>query len=281
MISTTNRFFVRSIDVFIRKSHHLLPRVSYVQGQFPDQNQKLREYFYYIDHQGFLFLDDARMKNFTSCFKEIDFLEFFFTRLRLNRTGRYQDTFPFVSPCGPERNYVRCDDLPIVFTSLLSPPSSFNVDKLQSLEMNHSKGRLVVPFQPAALFMDSSGRVYHPAPAKFGSVGLVKSSLAMQFSRYFDFGSCSHPSHFTWNNTRFELTQEVQPLLAGLRNRIGLPVWNPDTWHRTRHKIVAAFFHFEMTGPLYNQCRLVRCPYKPINRHFLHNCYSFHFKIQF
>lgn len=39
---------------------------SYVQGQ---QVGKRREYYYYIDHNGYLFLDDARMKNFTSCFK--------------------------------------------------------------------------------------------------------------------------------------------------------------------------------------------------------------------
>lgn len=63
--------------------------VSYVQGQSP--SPKTREYFYYIDHQGQvglgsprvksvcftmivydliqLFLDDARVKNFITCFK--------------------------------------------------------------------------------------------------------------------------------------------------------------------------------------------------------------------
>jgi hypothetical protein len=28
-----------------------------------------REYFFFADHNGQLFLDDARMKNFTSCYK--------------------------------------------------------------------------------------------------------------------------------------------------------------------------------------------------------------------
>lgn len=65
-----------------------------------------------------LFLDDARMKNFTSCYKEVQFLKFFFTRLKKNDTRRYQD-FPYLSLCGKERNYVRCDDLPIVFTHVL------------------------------------------------------------------------------------------------------------------------------------------------------------------
>jgi hypothetical protein len=158
------------------------------------------------------------MKNFTSCFKEIDFLEFFFNRLRLNRTNRYRSTFPFISPCGPERNYVRCDDLPIVFTDTLS--STANDGSVAFLEMNHSKGRLKVPFQPQSLFMDSGGRVYHPTDRKFGSVGLIKSSLAFEFSRHFELDSNSVPTHFTWNNTRHMLTDELRPLLISLRDRI-------------------------------------------------------------
>ncbi|KAK3729917.1 hypothetical protein QZH41_018073, partial [Actinostola sp. cb2023] len=41
--------------------------MSYVQGQSP--SPKVREYFYYIDHQGQLFLDDTKVKNFITCFK--------------------------------------------------------------------------------------------------------------------------------------------------------------------------------------------------------------------
>lgn len=110
----------------------------YVQGQEPEP--RIREYFYYIDHQGMvknifinslflkfiyilkynqLFLDDAKMKNFTSCFKERKFLHFFFKNIKLNQTKRYLDTFPFISLCGVERNYIRCDDLPIVYTHIL------------------------------------------------------------------------------------------------------------------------------------------------------------------
>ncbi|GIX82396.1 hypothetical protein CEXT_351071 [Caerostris extrusa] len=36
--------------------------LSYIQGQSPEPN--IREYFYFIDHQGMLFLDDSKMKNF-------------------------------------------------------------------------------------------------------------------------------------------------------------------------------------------------------------------------
>lgn len=47
------------------------------------------------------------------------FLAFFFKRLKKNDTGRYVEHFPYVSLCGPERNFIRCDDLPIVFTKVL------------------------------------------------------------------------------------------------------------------------------------------------------------------
>lgn len=113
---------------------------AYEQGQSPEP--KVREYFYYIDHEGMvilaiiyltksnvidhqlinvikLFLDDARIKNFTSCFKEKQFLEFFFKRLKRNDTARYTKEFPYLSLCGRERNYIRCDDFPIVFTAIV------------------------------------------------------------------------------------------------------------------------------------------------------------------
>ena len=110
-----------------------LKKLTYTQGQSPEP--KIREYFYYIDHEGMvrkftisffrnnssfqLFLDDAKMKNFTSCFKDKKFLKFFFNRLKLNNTKKYQAEFPYVSLCGNEINYIRCDDLPIVYTHVL------------------------------------------------------------------------------------------------------------------------------------------------------------------
>ena len=59
----------------------------YIQGQSPEA--KIREYFYYIDHQGQLFLDDAKIKNFTSCFKDKQFIKFFINRIKNNNSGYY------------------------------------------------------------------------------------------------------------------------------------------------------------------------------------------------
>ncbi|XP_055695419.1 UPF0598 protein CG30010 [Lutzomyia longipalpis] len=174
---------------------------SYVQGQSPEKN--IREYFYFIDHEGRLYLDDARMKNFTSCFKDKKFLHFFFTRVRLNNTDRYSGSFPYLSPCGRERNFIRCDDLPIVYTHTMEDG--------MKLSYNHAGDLLTVPFQPDKIFMSpDTGRVYHPAIERYGSIGLIRSKLAIEFSKNFDFqdGEAQPPTHFTWKGTKFELDRE-------------------------------------------------------------------------
>ena len=58
---------------------------------------------------------------------DLQFLNFFFARLKLNNTGRYRD-FPYISYCGREKNFVRCDDRPIVFTSIDPEGESFTVN---------------------------------------------------------------------------------------------------------------------------------------------------------
>uniref|UniRef100_A0A8B9VA80 Chromosome 8 open reading frame 82 n=1 Tax=Anas zonorhyncha TaxID=75864 RepID=A0A8B9VA80_9AVES len=109
----------------------------YRQGQSPAPGT--REYFYYIDHRGQLFLDDAKVKNFITCFKDQRFLTFFFERLRPNRSGRYEAAFPYLSPCGRERNYVRCEDRTTTTGSTAAP---------QLLSYCGGGERLAVPFEP-------------------------------------------------------------------------------------------------------------------------------------
>ncbi|XP_058032527.1 UPF0598 protein C8orf82 homolog [Ahaetulla prasina] len=181
----------------------------YQQGQSP--SPRTREYFYYIDHQGQLFLDDAKVKNFITCFKDKQFLVFFFKRLKLNRSGRYEDSFPYLSPCGREHNYIRCDDRPIVFTHLLEGPSG-----QQSLSFCGGAELLAVPFQPEKLVMlAENGRVYHPGPEKAGGVGLVKSSLAFELSPCFEYqdGPGQPPTHFRWQEKKYPLTNELLRLI--------------------------------------------------------------------
>lgn len=144
------------------------------------------------------------MKNFTSCFKEKKFLRFFFSQLKVNKTNRYPE-FPYISPCGRERNFVRCDDYPIVFTHVLE------VDNEYYLAHNHAGELLKRTFEPERVIMlPATGRVYHPAHEKAGSVGLIRSKLAIEFSNQFKFmnGEDQPPTHFTFRGTTYELQND-------------------------------------------------------------------------
>uniref|UniRef100_A0A8C3LM07 Chromosome 8 open reading frame 82 n=1 Tax=Chrysolophus pictus TaxID=9089 RepID=A0A8C3LM07_CHRPC len=155
----------------------------YRQGQSPAPRR--REYFYCVDTHGRLFLDDAKVKNFITCFKDERFLAFFFHHLQPNRSGRYEDSFPFLSPCGPEHNFVRCQDLPIVFTRVLEGENAGG----SLLSYCGGGARLVIPFQPQRLTFDpENGRLYHPGPEGGGGVGLVKSALVEEWGDGFEYG---------------------------------------------------------------------------------------------
>ncbi|TRY97591.1 hypothetical protein DNTS_033218 [Danionella cerebrum] len=195
-----NGLFRRRLSLFCRN-------VSYTQGQSPEP--KIREYFYYIDHQGQLFLDDTKVKNFVTCFKDQRFLVFFFSRLQLNHSSRYQQDFPFLSLCGRERNFLRCEDTPIVFTHLLTEAGLHSC-----LSYCGGGAKLSIPFQPCSLFMHPvSGRVYHPGPERVGGVGLVRSALAIDLSPNFEYTrgqeGTDQPSHFLWAGQRHALTNEL------------------------------------------------------------------------
>ncbi|XP_051233908.1 UPF0598 protein C8orf82 homolog [Dicentrarchus labrax] len=177
---------------------------TYIQGQSPEP--RIREYFYYIDHQGQLFLDDTKVKNFVTCFKDKKFLVFFFSRLRSNQSGRYEDDFPYLSLCGRERNFLRCDDRPVVFTHLLGDQ--------ELLSYCGGAEQLSVPFLPEALYMHPvSGRVYHPCSERGGGVGLVRSALAIELSPFFVYaqedGQSGQPTHFLWGGRKHTLTNEL------------------------------------------------------------------------
>lgn len=88
MSLANNRFLRSEKNIFnLRNSHS----ATYIQGQSPEA--RIREYFYYMDHQGMLFLDDSKMKNFTSAFKDKQFLKFFISRIKINDTGIDQVIF--------------------------------------------------------------------------------------------------------------------------------------------------------------------------------------------
>lgn len=114
-----------------------------------------------------------------------------------------------MSPCGAEMNYVRCDDIPIVFTKL------FQIDNETMLSYNNGEERLVFPFYPERVCMQpSTGRVYHPGPEKCGGVGLIKSLIAIEWSKdlhYEDgaYDDIDPPTHFTWGGRKYTLSNDM------------------------------------------------------------------------
>ncbi|XP_034438131.1 UPF0598 protein C8orf82 homolog [Hippoglossus hippoglossus] len=186
----------------------------FIQGQSPEP--RIREYFYYIDHHGQLFLDDTKVKNFVTCFKDTKFLVFFFSRLRSNQSGRYEEDFPFLSLCGRERNFLRCDDRPVVFTHLMQTPAGQQglMGDQELLSYCGGEEKLAVPFRPEALYMHPlSGRVYHPCSERWGGVGLVRSALAIELSPFFVYPSeqsqSEQPTHFVQGGQKHTLTNEL------------------------------------------------------------------------
>lgn len=164
--------------------------------------------------------------------KDKKFLEFFFKRLKRNTTDHYSEDFPYISPCGREMNYIRCEDLPIVFNQLLKEDGQVIQDisaygnnsttpSNEFLSYGGTDG-LTVPFQPQKLVMlPTSGRIYHVGPVD--GVGLIKSSLAIELSRFFIYDPSSSseydsPKEFYWKGQSHLLDNTVLESLSFLNS---------------------------------------------------------------
>ncbi|HBS05775.1 MAG TPA: DUF4505 domain-containing protein [Leptospiraceae bacterium] len=124
-----------------------------------------RIYFYDIDGKGRLYHDGTLQD-------DIDFLDFFFERLKPNDTGMH-DEYPYVSPCGREMNFVRSSGAPIVFRKM---------DERQNVLI--FGGSLTFPWQPEKLVIGSDGQLYHPAPFLLGR---ISPELLLEWQKYLDF----------------------------------------------------------------------------------------------
>lgn len=66
--------------------------------------------------------------------------------MKKNNTGRYTEDFPYVSLCGIERNFVRCDDLPIVFTKVIQQQDEETKDDKDWFGYAHAEELLMVQY---------------------------------------------------------------------------------------------------------------------------------------
>mmetsp|Transcript_5319 Transcript_5319/g.9230 ORF Transcript_5319/g.9230 Transcript_5319/m.9230 type:complete len:273 (-) Transcript_5319:84-902(-) len=159
-------------------------------------NGQPRKYFYSIDLQGRIFLEETVPKNLATSIKNEAFLDFFCSRIQeltpqdyaFLRGDHLAHDYPFVSLCGAERNYIRPADAVIVFHSFLP----------QNAELVFGAS-LVQPFQPHQLAISQrTGRLYHKLHHSLPSsthlekqrnknnlpsyFGLIRSSVAVTLS---------------------------------------------------------------------------------------------------
>jgi hypothetical protein len=131
---------------------------------------------------------------------EKEFLNFFYKRLGTNTTTSYASDFPFLSPCGRELNYLRCDDTPAVYTQLLPTngpvPAGDPLDCPSAMPYElHYAGGMTVDFEPELLTMTATGRLYYPTAPTLAHMNkemplmLLASPLAVGLGRRMRFGS--------------------------------------------------------------------------------------------
>lgn len=126
----------------------------------------IRQYFFYLDSRGLLFLQDTKHKNFVSSIKDRKILNFFFKQLQVNNTNQYLN-IPYVSKCGKELNYLATEDsyAPLVLTPFHDNISDIKIgqnekQRFETMQICHSD--LSVQFNPKNLRICSTqGRLYH------------------------------------------------------------------------------------------------------------------------
>ena len=77
-------------------------------------HRKRQKFSIDIPSKGQLFLDDTKNKNFVTCFKDKEFLDFFYSRIRpVREKEERHDGYRWISPCGVESNFIKVDLVPV------------------------------------------------------------------------------------------------------------------------------------------------------------------------
>lgn len=224
----TTRFFSSETTEYIEKWHaSVVKSKSFYEHHSTDKPKK---YFYSIDLQGRVFLEETLPKNIATSLKNQAFLEFFFKHLTPSKERdlkllppEVRQDYPFVSHCGIERNFVRPADVAIVFDALEYDAHD------ESLKL-HYGGSLHQPFDPSCLAISQrSGRLYHellrvgekegtPLHQQSGNFGLVKSSLAVALSDQIEIEDESHGTgmEFVTQGTRIRIPFLPEDAEAGV-----------------------------------------------------------------
>ncbi|MGK3736757.1 MAG: hypothetical protein ACI90V_003600 [Bacillariaceae sp.] len=174
------------------------------------QQRQRRYYFYNIDLQGRLFLEETSPKNITSSIKDIKFLNFFFSKIRYatvkeidflieeKEEDEEDIQYPFVSKCGFEINYIRPAATPIVFHTLIN---NYNDTLLYggNLSVQFDSNRLAISKRSGKLYYpvhnDDNNNKYNEDRMKQLGYGLISSSVAVTLSDKITIGNNNNNNH--------------------------------------------------------------------------------------
>lgn len=142
----------------------------------------MRNYFYSLDCNGLLYLQGSP-RNITSAFKDIRFLDFFFSRVKQSPKTHplALQGYTHQSQCGNEMNWLKVEKTPVVFHS---------ID--QQTQIIAWAGSLALPFNPNEISVCQDGYFYHSISARMPTavhghpIGLLKSSLVLTDLTDFD-----------------------------------------------------------------------------------------------
>jgi hypothetical protein len=111
-------------------------------------------------------------------------------------------TFPYISLCGRERNFVRCADVPFVLTRFLDNDDLFEYCHIPSTIVS-------IRFEPEKLYVKpDTGRIYYPLGEKFHTgIALIKDSIAERLSSHliYDDKTDGLPVSIEWKGKMYKL----------------------------------------------------------------------------
>lgn len=122
-------------------------------------------------------------------------------------------TYPFVSLCAGELNFLRCALVPIVFKALIADTSSRAHANGHSHLLQYG-GDLTHPFDPRQLSVDPVGRLFHPSPmigtSQNANLGLLSSHLTQELA--------IHEARFTRDEIDASIRQQEETRRLTIEN---------------------------------------------------------------
>jgi len=175
-------------------------------ASFYSEEARQHRYFYFVDLQGRLFLEDTVPKTMATALKAPKAIDFFFNMLQRNTTGLHEE-YPFVSPCGDwETNFIKAAATPAVFVSLRQPETC---ETAVADELVYGTS-LTVPFDPEMLRLCTDrGMLFHRLGTKrVDTMALLRSQLTVHLSTHFqlfDAPKADVVGEFEWRGSLFPL----------------------------------------------------------------------------